>query len=87
MEHDPRILNLLKEKLKGKMSEKSIPSSISRIRSKHPGLTLNASTEILARKYDFSIQKYFNDKDRDVFKSREIEKKSRNSILIRNAEL
>ena len=74
MELDPRILNLLKDKLKGRMSEKSIPSAISRIRAKHPGLTLNASAEILARKYDFSVQKYFNDKDRDAFKSREIER-------------
>jgi hypothetical protein len=74
MELDSRISKFLKEKLKGKMSEKSIPSAISRIRGKHPALTLNASAEILARKYDLSVQKFFNQKDRDVFKSIEIEK-------------
>jgi translation initiation factor 1 (eIF-1/SUI1) len=56
------------------MSEKSIPSAISRIRARHPALTLNASAEVLARKYDFSVQKFFSPKDREVFKSIEIEK-------------
>jgi len=81
MELDPRILSFLKEKLKGKMSEKSIPSAISRIRAKHPALTLNASAEVLARKYDLSVQRFFSQKDRDVFKSIEIEK-----IKIRNPD-
>ena len=74
MQLDPRIMNLLKEKLKGKMSEKSIPSAISRIRAKHLSLTLNAAAEILAQKYGFSVQRFFNEKDRDSFKVREIEK-------------
>jgi hypothetical protein len=74
MELDPRILSILKVKLKDRMSEKSIPSAISRIRAKHPGLTLNAAAEILAQKYGVSIQRFFNEKDRDAFKVREIEK-------------
>jgi hypothetical protein len=74
MELDPRITNFLRERLRGKMSQKSIPSAISRIRAKHPALTLNASAEVLARKYGLSVQRFFSQKDRDVFKSIEIEK-------------
>ena len=73
-ELDPRILKFLKEKLQGKISENTIQSAISRIRAKDPYLTLNASAEVLARKYDTSVQKFFNERDRDSFKTRKIER-------------
>jgi len=73
---DPRILELLKEKLRGKISEHTIRSAISRIRGKNPSLTLNAAAEVLANKYQTSVQKYFNERDRDTFKTLKIEKVS-----------
>jgi hypothetical protein len=73
---DPRILELLKEKLRGKISEHTIRSAISRIRGRNPSLTLNAAAEVLANKYQASVQKYFNERDRDTFKTLKIEKVS-----------
>lgn len=73
-ELNPRILKYLKEKLKGKVSEYTIQPAISRIRRKYPSLTLNAAAEVFARKYDESIQKFFNDRDRDSLKTKKIEK-------------
>jgi len=74
MELNPRILKFLKEKLKGRISEKTIPSAISRIRGKDPALTLNAAAEVFARKHGVSVQRFFNERDRDAFKIRKIEK-------------
>lgn len=73
---DPRILELLKRKLSGKVSEHTIGSAISRIRGKNPSLTLNAAAEVFASKYQTSVQKYFNERDRDTFKTLKIEKVS-----------
>jgi hypothetical protein len=73
-ELDPRILEKLKEKLKGKVSEHTIRSAISRIRRDNPSLTLNAAAEVLARKHNESVQRYLNDKDRDALKTIQIEK-------------
>jgi hypothetical protein len=72
----PRILELLKKKLSGKVSEHTIQSAISRIRGKNPSLTLNAAAEVFASKYHVSVQKYFNERDRDTFKTLKIEKVS-----------
>ena len=73
-ELNPKILSFLKEKLHEKISEKTIPSAISRIRGANPSLTLNAAAEVLASKYGSSVQKFFNDRDRDTFKTIKIEK-------------
>jgi hypothetical protein len=73
---DPRILDLLKQKLKGKVSEHTIQSAISRIRGRNPSLTLNAAAEVFASKYQTSVQKYFTERDRDTFKTLKIEKVS-----------
>jgi len=73
---DPRILELLKKKLSEKVSERTIRPAISRIRRKNPSLTLNAAAEVFASKYNESVQKYFNERDRDTFKTTKIEKVS-----------
>jgi len=73
-ELDPRIVEYLKKRLKGRVSEHTIKSAISRIRRKYPSLTLNAAAEILANKYEESVQKFFNQQDRECFKSTKIEK-------------
>jgi len=73
---DPRIFELLKKKLGGKVSEHTIRSAISRIRGKNPSLTLNAAAEVLANKYSESVQRFFNERDRDTFKTIKIEKVS-----------
>lgn len=71
---DPRILKKLKEKTKGKMTEHSIRTALSTIRRKHPSLTLNASAEVFAKKRNFSVARYLNEKDRDTLKTVVIEK-------------
>jgi len=73
---DPRILELLKKKLKGKISEQTIQPAISKIRRKNPSLTLNAAAEVFASKHNESVQKYFSERDRDAFKTTKIEKVS-----------
>jgi len=73
---DPRILELLKRKLKGLVSEHTIRPAISRIRRKNPSLTLNAAAEVFASKYYESVQKFFSERDRDTFKTTKIEKVS-----------
>jgi len=71
---DPRILKRLREKTKGKISEHSIRPALSRIKNKHPFLTLNSAAEIFAKKYGFSVHRYLNDKDRETLKSVEIKR-------------
>ena len=73
-ELDPRILELLKKKLTGRISEHTIRPAITRIRRKNPSLTLNAAAEVFANKYGESVQKFFGDRDRDTFKTMKIEK-------------
>jgi len=73
-ELDPKILERLKRKLKGKVSEHTIRPAISRIRRNNPSLTLNAAAEVFASRYNESVQKFFNERDRDTFKTIEIEK-------------
>jgi hypothetical protein len=75
-ELDPRIFEWLKKRLKGKVSEHTIRPAISRIRRKNPSLTLNAAAEVFATKYNESVQKFFNERDRDTFKTTKIEKVS-----------
>ena len=71
---DSRILKRLREKTKGKMTEHSIRTTLSRIRRKHPSLTLNAAAEVFAKKRNFSIARYLNEKDRETLKTVVIEK-------------
>jgi hypothetical protein len=71
---DPRILEKLIEKLKGKVSDHTIRPAISRIRRGTPSLTLNAAAEVFAKKHNESVQRYLNDKDRDTLKTIQIEK-------------
>lgn len=71
---NPKIINILKEKTKGKMSEQAIRNELSKIRREDPSLTLNAAAEIFAKKRDFSVARYFSDKDREVLKTIKIEK-------------
>jgi len=71
---DPRILKRLIEKTKGRISEHSIRPALSRIRKEYPFLTLNAAGEIFAEKYDFSVFKYLNDKDRESLRAVEMKK-------------
>lgn len=75
-ELNPKISDYLNKKLSGQISENTIPSAISRIRKANPSLTLNAAAELLATRYGLSVQKFFNDKDRDSFKTCKIEKVS-----------
>jgi len=67
-------LNILKEKTKGQIQEKSIRNALSRIRSNHPYLTLNAAAEVFAKKRGFSIARYLTDRDRETLKTIKIEK-------------
>jgi hypothetical protein len=71
---DPRILQKLREKLKGKISENTVRPAISKIRSDNPALTLNAAAEIFAKKHGFSVSRYLNDKDRDTLKTLQVER-------------
>lgn len=71
-ELNPKILQKLNEKTEVK--EKSIRNALSRIRKKYPFLTLNAAAEVYARKRNFSISRYLDDKDREAFKTVEIKK-------------
>src|SRR3989304_8551101 len=66
-ELDSKILESLKRKLSGQVSEHTIQPAISRIRARYPFLSLNAAAEIFARRYHTSVQKYFNDKDREAY--------------------
>ena len=68
-ELDPRILEKLKEKLKGEMTESSIRSALSRIRRKYPSLTLNAAAEFLAKMKNFSVARYLTEKDREALRN------------------
>ena len=69
---DPKILEILKKKTN--MKEQSIRNALSRIRSNHPGLTLNATAQVFARKRNFSIARRLNDKDRETLKTIVVEK-------------
>jgi transcriptional regulator len=73
-ELDHRIFELLKKKLGGKVSEYTIRPAITRIRRKNPSLTLNAAAEIFAKKHGESVQKFFNERDREAFGTIKIEK-------------
>jgi hypothetical protein len=84
-ELNPKILDYLKNKLKGKISETSIQPAISRIRRKDPSLTLNAAAHIYAIKYGLSVQKYFTKPDREVFKTTQIEIKKK--VIHRNNKI
>lgn len=69
-----RILRKLVDKIAGKMTEQSIRSALSRIRGKHPSLTLNAAAEVFAKKKGFSVARWLNDKDRETLKTIVVEK-------------
>lgn len=71
---DPRIFEFLKKRLEGKISEWTIRPAISKIRRKNPSLTLNASAEIFAIGHGESVQRFFNERDREVFRTIKIEK-------------
>jgi hypothetical protein len=57
-ELDPRIFEWLKERLKGKISEKTIRPAISRIARKN-SLTLNVAAGLFARKHGESLPRRF----------------------------
>jgi len=69
---DQKILEILKKKTN--MKEQSIRNALSRIRSKHPSLTLNATAQVFARKRNFSVARWLNDKDRETLKTIVVEK-------------
>ncbi len=75
-ELDRRILEYLKKRLHDKVSEHTIQPAITRIRRKTPSLTLNAAAEVFATKYGESVQRFFNERDRDAFRTTKIEKVS-----------
>jgi hypothetical protein len=86
-ELNPKISEYLNKKLDGQISENTIPSAISRIRKANPSLTLNAAAELLATKYGLSVQRFFNDRDRDSFKTCKIEKVSIKTSKIRTTRV
>jgi hypothetical protein len=63
---DPRIVELLRKKLYGKVSPHTIPSAISRTKEKYPFLTSNAAAEVFGSRYRVSVHKFLNDKDREA---------------------
>jgi len=69
---DPKILDILKKRTN--MKEQSIRNALSRMRSKHPSLTLNATAQVFARKRNFSVARWLNDKDRETLKTIVVEK-------------
>jgi hypothetical protein len=73
---DTRIFEWLKKRLNGKVSESTIRPAISRIRRRNPSLTLNAAAEVFATRHNESVQKFFNERDREAFKTIRIEKVS-----------
>jgi hypothetical protein len=64
----PEILDLLKKKTKGRISEPAIKVALSRIRSDNPSLTLNAAAEVFAKRRGFSIARYLDDSDREALR-------------------
>ncbi len=71
---NPKIMKILEEKTKGKITKQAIRNELSRIRREDPSLTLNAAAEIFAKKRRFSVVRYLEDKDRETLKSVKIEK-------------
>jgi len=65
-ELDPKTLNWLNKRLKGKVSEHTIRSAISRIARKNPSLTLNAAAEVFAQKHKESVRRFLSPEDRDT---------------------
>jgi len=61
---DPKIKEILIEKMKGKMKETSISPSLSYLRNKYPFLTLNAAAEVFAQERGFNVTGYLTDADR-----------------------
>ncbi|MEM2293471.1 MAG: hypothetical protein QW228_08810 [Candidatus Aenigmatarchaeota archaeon] len=64
----PEILDFLKKKTKGKISEQAIKVALSRIREKNPSLTLNAAAEVFAKRRGFSVGRYLEDRDREALR-------------------
>lgn len=61
---DPRIISYIYKKLKTRRTQNAIRVAITKLRTKHPSLTLNAAAEIYAKKNGFSVSKYLTDDDR-----------------------
>jgi len=68
-ELEPKILEWLKKRLKGKISEHTIRPAISKIARKNPSLTLNAAAEVFAQKHKESVRRFLSPKDRDTLGS------------------
>ncbi len=73
-ELSPRILNMIKIKVKPRKSPTAIRTALSRIRAKYPFLTLNAAAEVYAKNHNFSISKYLDEKDRESLSRVTLEK-------------
>jgi hypothetical protein len=65
-ELNPKILEWLKKRLKGKVSEHTIRPAISKIARKNPSLTLNAAAEVFAQKHKESVRRFLSPKDREA---------------------
>jgi hypothetical protein len=63
---DPKILNWLKKRLKGKVSEHTIRPAISKIARKNPSFTLNAAAEVFAQKHKESVRRFLTPEDRET---------------------
>lgn len=63
---DPKIVELLKKRLYGRVSPHTIPSAISRTKERYPFLTLNAAAEVYGSRYHVSVHKFLNEKDREA---------------------
>ena len=59
---DTRILKRLQAKAPTKLG--SIRPALSDIRSKFPGITLNAAAQIYAKRHNFTVMRYLTDEDR-----------------------
>lgn len=61
---NPKIMNLMKEKIRGKITEQAIRNALSRIRAKYPGITMNAAAFIFANERGFKVMKHLTEDDR-----------------------
>jgi len=61
---DPKIFKRLQTNPRVNMTPQAIRNAISRIRSEHLGVTLNAAAAMFAQKKGFKIMRYLDEKDR-----------------------
>lgn len=61
---DKKLFEFIKNHNNVQISEQAIRNAISNIRSKNPGLTLNAAASVFAQKKGFKVNRYLNEEDR-----------------------